>query len=363
MNTRSNGSVPSAIEPVERLRRRPDEHVHDVADARRVERVARRRAACAGSISSVVSAAVRRQRAREPEGAVPAERADLEDPPRADRLREQVQELALVRRDGDVRQPGRPRPRAASRPGRRPRARAPRSSRRPPSRGRSGVRGAGNAAAVVDRPRACRASVAATSTSQSVRSVPSAPAAGVAVDRGAARAPRRPRRPSRRRRRRPTPRGRRGSRRTSARRARGGGLGEPCTPTVATAGDVERLVAREQRRDVAVGTHAEQQRRRTPGEPRRRREPRARAYAAADASGVGDVVAERGHRVHVLGRQRSPSASMQRLAGLGLVAVRRRRRAGTARRPTTGARRTSRPRPAPGSPRPPRASRCRPCRR
>ena len=50
-------------------------------------------------------AAVGGQRASEPERAVPAERADLEDPPRTDRLREQVQELALVGGDGDVRQP------------------------------------------------------------------------------------------------------------------------------------------------------------------------------------------------------------------------------------------------------------------
>ena len=44
--------------------------------------------------------------AREPDRAVAAERADLQDAARADRLREQHQQLALVGRDIDPRQPG-----------------------------------------------------------------------------------------------------------------------------------------------------------------------------------------------------------------------------------------------------------------
>ena len=51
-------------------------------------------------------ATIRRQRARQPDRAVAAERADLEDRARADRAREQVQELALAGRDGDRRQAG-----------------------------------------------------------------------------------------------------------------------------------------------------------------------------------------------------------------------------------------------------------------
>jgi hypothetical protein len=48
--------------------------------------------------------AVRRQRARQPDGAITGERADLEDPPRPMDPREQVQELALGRRHADRRQ-------------------------------------------------------------------------------------------------------------------------------------------------------------------------------------------------------------------------------------------------------------------
>jgi hypothetical protein len=46
------------------------------------------------------------QCAPHPDGAVPTERADLENPARVDRPRQQVQKLALRRGDGDVGQAG-----------------------------------------------------------------------------------------------------------------------------------------------------------------------------------------------------------------------------------------------------------------
>ena len=49
-------------------------------------------------------AAIVRERSRHPDRAVPAERADLEDPACFDGLREDVQELPLRGRDRDVRQ-------------------------------------------------------------------------------------------------------------------------------------------------------------------------------------------------------------------------------------------------------------------
>ena len=47
------------------------------------------------------------QRPRQPDGAVAAQRADLQDVPRAANARQQVQQLALVRRHVDRRQPRR----------------------------------------------------------------------------------------------------------------------------------------------------------------------------------------------------------------------------------------------------------------
>ena len=187
-------------------------------------RVERRRAAtraCSGSISSVISAPVGGQGAREPQRAVAAERADLEDPAAPAVCASRCRSLPWL---GATAMSGRP-PADGRVPGvdqrdvlgRRARAkywstRVQRSAS--DSAGAGNADGRGRSAAGVPRP-----SVAATSTSQSVRSVPSAPAAGVVGTGRADAAPRRPRRPSPRRRRRPTPRARRGWRRRSARRA------------------------------------------------------------------------------------------------------------------------------------------------
>ena len=75
MNTRSNGPVPSAMSRSSVSGGRPDEHVHEPVDARPRERV-RRDARRARGRSRAWSAGRRRQGASEPEGAVPAERAD-----------------------------------------------------------------------------------------------------------------------------------------------------------------------------------------------------------------------------------------------------------------------------------------------
>jgi hypothetical protein len=99
------GQVERALEGGEGVERGPDPHVDQSVEP------------CAGDVGAGhlgvlgVDLAghelpVCRQGAGEPDRRVAAQRADLEDPPGADRTGEQVQQLALGRRDVDRGQPG-----------------------------------------------------------------------------------------------------------------------------------------------------------------------------------------------------------------------------------------------------------------
>ena len=101
--TRSNGPAPSAASAVEALERRADADLDDVGEPGALDVRARDLGVARVELERD-EPAVRRQRPREPDRAVAAERPELEDRPRAADPGEQVQELALGRRDVDRRQ-------------------------------------------------------------------------------------------------------------------------------------------------------------------------------------------------------------------------------------------------------------------
>ena len=105
MKTRSKGSPRSALSVARLSRAGADPHL-DLAVEAGARDVAARDLGVVLLELEADQAAVVRQRAPHPDGAVAAERADLEDPAGVDRAREQVQKLSLRGRHGDVREAG-----------------------------------------------------------------------------------------------------------------------------------------------------------------------------------------------------------------------------------------------------------------